>query len=940
MSQSDARSPANPYEYDVFISYSTQDQWVRGELLRRLEEAGLKCCIDYRDFEIGAPAIKELERAATTSRKTLLVLTPNYLQSKWTEFERYLLQTPDPLNKDLRIIPLLKEQCELPPSIGYLTYLNFVDPDDPIFAWTQLFTALGKPPPTVPPAIATPRQWLLAHPYGMPSHFTGRVAERQMLSDWLNQASQPLLMLRALGGFGKSALTWYWLLNDVSPQQWRQVVWWSFYEEQANFNNFLRVTLAYLGHDPRDMPPRQQLDQLLELLRRSPVLLVMDGFERELRAYSSMGAAYQGDEIPPTGDQDRDCINPYAEQFLRSVSSLPQMRGKVLMTTRLRPHPVELTGGALLQGCREEELTQMQPADAVAFFRSQGIRGNRAEIEQACAAYGYHPLSLRLLSGLVVNDFRNPGDIKVAQSLDLTGDLVQRQHHVLEQSYQNLAVSRRQLLSRIACFRSPVNYAVLESISCLTASPPADSSLPELEDLGSEPALARAAYSTRELEVDLRDLINRGLLHYDRPTQRFDLHPIVRRYAYDRMGNPDRTSAHRQLQVYFVAVPAPEQVKTLADLNPVIELYHHMVRSGQYDEAMDLFYDRINQATYYQFGAYQLRIELLRALFPQGEDHPPQLQNEGDRAWTLNVLANRYSLNGQPASAVPLFERHNPIREKQEDKGNLAIGLVNLANTAQLPIGALQAAEANLRRSISLCQEIENDSQEAIGHQELGRSLAYRGSWAAAGAELQASTDYCAKTNDVQGLCIDEGYRALSILLQVRAGEDQAATAALVAAGRSLELADESARINYPLERDYVRSHWLLGAAHRVNGNLDESDHHLSEVLTRCRAINMVDHEADILLDLARLRVEQGQLEEALRLAAEAAEIADRSGYVLQGADVQLFLAEQALAPGNQAQSLDHARKARQLDTCDGGEYTYKVTYEAAGRLLQQLGSG
>ena len=91
MSHSPEQQPSdsNSYEYDVFISYSTKDQWVREELLRRLEDAGLKCCIDYRDFRLGAPAISELERAATTSRKTLLVLTPNYLESKWTEFERY-----------------------------------------------------------------------------------------------------------------------------------------------------------------------------------------------------------------------------------------------------------------------------------------------------------------------------------------------------------------------------------------------------------------------------------------------------------------------------------------------------------------------------------------------------------------------------------------------------------------------------------------------------------------------------------------------------------------------------------------------------------------------------------------------------------------------------------------------------------------------------------
>jgi hypothetical protein len=38
--------------YDFFISYSHADsQWVRGELLPHLEEAGLKVIINARDFE-------------------------------------------------------------------------------------------------------------------------------------------------------------------------------------------------------------------------------------------------------------------------------------------------------------------------------------------------------------------------------------------------------------------------------------------------------------------------------------------------------------------------------------------------------------------------------------------------------------------------------------------------------------------------------------------------------------------------------------------------------------------------------------------------------------------------------------------------------------------------------------------------------------------------
>ncbi|MBK9600413.1 MAG: tetratricopeptide repeat protein [Anaerolineales bacterium] len=176
---------------------------------------------------------------------------------------------------------------------------------------------------------------------------------------------------------------------------------------------------------------------------------------------------------------------------------------------------------------------------------------------------------------------------------------------------------------------------------------------------------------------------------------------------------------------YFDAVPKPEKVEKLEDLAPVIELYHHMVRAGNLDEACDLFYDRISKPTYYQFGAYQLQIELLRALFLDGEDKPPRLKKEGDQAWTLNGLANTYSLSGQPRRAVPLFEMQNALREKAGDKKHLAIGLGNVA-TQQLVIGALSEAERNLRRSIDLCREIEDEFWEAVGHQDWVR-CAYRG---------------------------------------------------------------------------------------------------------------------------------------------------------------------------------------------------------------------
>lgn len=132
------------YQYDVFISYSHRDgEWVRNFLLPRLEGIGLRVCIDYRDFEIGAPTLINMENAVERSRKTLIVLTPAWVESEWTTFESLLVRTNDPGATLRQLIPLLLEPCELPEYIALLTYVNFTRRDDLTLAWERLLTALG-----------------------------------------------------------------------------------------------------------------------------------------------------------------------------------------------------------------------------------------------------------------------------------------------------------------------------------------------------------------------------------------------------------------------------------------------------------------------------------------------------------------------------------------------------------------------------------------------------------------------------------------------------------------------------------------------------------------------------------------------------------------------------------------------------------------------------
>jgi TIR domain len=133
----------NLLRYDVFLSYSHRDEkWVQKWLLPRLEAEGLRVCIDFRDFELGAPSLVEMERSVLQSQRTLLILTPEYLSSEWAEFENILAQTLDPAARQRRLIPLLLKPCELPLRIRSLTYLDLSKPESREFQLNRLLKHL------------------------------------------------------------------------------------------------------------------------------------------------------------------------------------------------------------------------------------------------------------------------------------------------------------------------------------------------------------------------------------------------------------------------------------------------------------------------------------------------------------------------------------------------------------------------------------------------------------------------------------------------------------------------------------------------------------------------------------------------------------------------------------------------------------------------------
>lgn len=762
----------------------------------------------------------------------------------------------------------------------------------------QLNTRIGEVQATssVSYSLPTPPQPYFAHPYPLQKNFTGREKERKELTNWFDKDSNPVFTYIAIGGMGKSALAWYWLTEDLlkkkSPPE--GVIWWSFYDKEAGFESFLNHAIEYVHSGESDSKKiestRDKMNILQSLLSENLFLLVLDGVERVLRAYAGMGSPYQGDEVKEDEKKDfKACIDPNCAIFLQMLAGVSKT--KTLITTRICPKDLDD-----LEGVFCKKLTQMNKADAVEFFKRQGIKGTRAEIEIACESAGYHPLYLRLLSGMIMRDPKNPGDIKEWLKYDLIPELKGKEgHNILELSYDSLDKKKQKFISKISAFRNPMEY----------------DSLLIFNDFGSE----------KKFNDVLIELTDRGLLLRDEKSNTFDLHPIVRKYCYDRL--MDKEGVHSKLRDYFAEIPEPEKVESLDDLGPVIELYHHTVSAGKNEEALGLFRSRLNDYLYYTFGAYQIIIESIHALFPEGKGKLPRLKIKIDQAWALTTLANSYSFSGHPRNAVNIHKTVVNLAEKIEDKHSLTIGLNNLADMAQIDIGELEDAESNLRRSIEISCEINDEFQEAVGHECLGELLTYRGNFEESGIELAKSTKFWKKINDKQGLCLDEGHRTIRFLFMSNTDD------ALKSAKKCREFAEDR-----KYERDIILGEYSLGAVYLMKGLIPKAVKHLTDALTRDRTINLVVLEPNILLEFAKLRFQQDRKEEALKFAQEALQITDRSEYRLKQADIHNFLAEFYLDARNLEKAREHSEIAKERAKCG-----YKPASEKAGKLLKAINS-
>ena len=494
------------------------------------------------------------------------------------------------------------------------------------------------------------------------------------MRDWAT-SRDPVLLFEAIGGMGKSTVTWEWVNNHAAADRadWAGRLRYSFYERGADMRDFKVTTLAYMTRQPvelfRARPEAELTSGLLQQLGQAPWLVVLDGLERVLAAYHRSDAAQLRDEDVGARRhrplRPQDCIRPDDHDLLLHLATAAP--SKLLVSSRLMPRALLNASGDPVPGVRREYLHGLAPEDAEAMLRRAGINGDSERMRNYLKrAFDCHPLVVGFVAGLVrkspwarmdferwVNDTRGGG------AVDLTDpDFRQRQTNILKLAFDVLEPRTRDLLARLGMLANAVDLTVLEALNPTLPEPPPqpgfwsdrtnpfdtkpfdESAVLEQIPEGSFREAIKEYYAAvkawrqsdevrdapRWLSNALVDLEARGLLQWDHHNGTFDLHPVVRGYSVDSLNVDARGRAGQRVADYFSSRPKPNYhsaASSVDDLSNDLQVVRALNLAGKTWQAWSVLSTSL-RAALRRLECHHELLALLRPLFPDGWNSPPR----------------------------------------------------------------------------------------------------------------------------------------------------------------------------------------------------------------------------------------------------------------------------------------------------------------------------
>ena len=832
--------------------------------------------------------------------------------------------------------------------------------------------------------LPAPPTFYAAPDYIGRNNFIGRQAQLQLLNAWA-QAADPtsVLLFEAIGGTGKSILTWEWTTKHATNvrSDWAGRFWYSFYEKGAVMRGFCQHALAYMTRQPLEAfankSTAQMGDQLLVALRQKPWLLILDGLERVLVAYHRLDAAEVRDEelnLPTDKILDRNPCEAIRDEDTDLLRALASARpSKILISSRLIPRVLLNPAGLPNPGVTPPlKLPGLDDADAEHLLRSCGVDGTSADIRYYLNTYcGNHPLVIGVLAGLINAPGPHRGnfdgwaaDPAYGAKLNLASlDLIQSRNHILHAALEALEPASRQLLSTLALLSSAVDYETVAAFNPHLPLEPEEVEVPakpednwQWELMGDiekvnrlrqfEDALAkRKAYeqafqewresaalreAPKQLSHTVADLEHRGLLQYDRRAHRYDLHPVVRGVAAGSLKPEEQKRYGQKVVDHFNTMPRSSYAtaRSMEDVESGLQVVRTLLKLGHFQRAADAFMGDLARALLFNLDAHVELLSIARPFFPMGWACMPT-EVDPMTALTLSINAAIALANSGEAKQAIEIDSSSILNVLSNQDLTLAIKTILLCNCIRnLTLilndhGRLAAASRllNIHQAMETILELEKEANIFMSLLQRFGLQSDLGQWPEA-AETWRLLDPMGRK--WRRSTYRQGYAELwfarAQFWQGHLQEEHLSIAATLA------------------EQDHNRQtilwvHALRGAWRLEQGAWAQAAASFSQAVAMAREVRRVDAASEAGLALAKVHLHQLTGDEARSEAQRLAQLRHFADSSL--ANRYLARLWQALGELNQAKH--HAIAAYTLSWADGEPYVYRYGLTKATELLHEL---
>ncbi|GFE70033.1 NB-ARC domain-containing protein [Chroococcus sp. FPU101] len=392
------------------------------------------------------------------------------------------------------------------------------------------------------------------------SIFYGRNLELTTLSQWIVDDQCRLIAILGMGGIGKTTLSVK--VAELVQKNFQFLIWRSL-RHAPSFDELATELILFLSRQKEiQIPPTTEgkTTRLLNYLRQSRCLLILDNFESILQSGSQTG-------------QYQDHYLGY-QNWLQAIAQT-RHQSCVLLTSREKPQEVRIHEGVSLP-VRSLQLQGLSVAEGQELFFAKGCFSyDQRDWQDIFEHYAGNPLALKMVAAAVQELF--DGDTSELLSCMRAGRLNFADiHELLERQFERLSDVEQQVMYWLSINREPVTAKELEN------------------DLVS-PVIAQQLFGA------LQSLKQRSLI--ERQDKQWLLQPVVMEYTTTRLviaitqeiiqnraellQNYALMKAHtkdyiRQAQIYFIVEPVINRLlMALGNYETIAQHLKTIVRSLQ-----------------------------------------------------------------------------------------------------------------------------------------------------------------------------------------------------------------------------------------------------------------------------------------------------------------------------------------------------------------------